>query len=128
MLRAKVTSGSYTANTNIPLTLNLSTNSKAVLSNDTILLKTTGIKDIKANVVFTPTVAGTVTLSLLANGTAISGAVYTTTVATDGTATFMINDAIKIVSNVSGSIANISLQLNASGTLVDGAVIVENLN
>ena len=128
MLRAKVTSGSYIANTNIPLTLNLSTNSKAILSNDTILLKTTGIKDIKANVVFTPTAAGTVTLSLLANGTAISGAVYTTTVATDGTATFMINDAIKIVNNTSGSVANISLQLNAVGTLVDGAVIVENLS
>ena len=128
MLRAKVTRGSYTANTNIPLTLNLSTNSKAVLSNDTILLKTTGIKDIKANVVFTPTTAGTVTLSLLANGTAISGAVYTTTVTTDSTATFIINDAIKIINNTSGSIANISIQLNAAGTLVDGAVIVENLS
>ena len=128
MLKAKVTGGAYTANTNIPLTLSLSTNSKTSLSNNTILLKTPGIKDIKANVVFTPTAAGTITLSLLANNTAVSGAVYTATVATDGTATFMINDAVRVINNSSGNIANISLQLNVDGTLVDGAVIVENLS
>ena len=128
MLRAKVTSGTYTANTNIPLTLSQSTNSKASLSNNTILLKTTGIKDIKANVVFTPTAAGTITLSLYANGTAISGAVYTETVADSGTATFIINDAVKVVNNLSGDVANISLQLDVAGTLVDGAVIVEHLS
>lgn len=128
MLRAKVTSGTYTANTNIPLILSQSTNSKASLSNNTILLKTTGIKDIKANIVFTPTAAGTVTLSLYANGTAISGAVYTETVADSGTATFIINDAVKVVNNLSGDVANISLQLDTAGTLVDGAVIVEHLS
>lgn len=128
MLRAKVTSGSYTASTNIPLTLLQSTNSKASLSNNTVLLRTSGIKNVKANVVFTPTSAGTITLSLLANGTAIDGAVYTETVADSGTATFIINDSLKIVNNLSGNIANVSLQLNASGTLVDGVVIVENLN
>ena len=128
MLRAKVTSGTYTANANIPLTLSQSTNSKASLSNNTILLKTTGIKDIKANVVFTPTAAGTVTLSLYANGTAIGGAVYTETVADSGTATFIINDAVKVVNNLSGDVANISLQLDAAGTLVDGAVVVEHLS
>ena len=97
-------------------------------SNNTILLKTTGIKDIKANVVFTPTAAGTITLSLYANGTAISGAVYTETVADSGTATFIINDAVKVVNNLSGDVANISLQLDVAGTLVDGAVIVEHLS
>ncbi len=128
MLRAKVTSGSYTASTNIPLTLLQSTNSKASLSNNTVLLRTSGIKNVKANVVFTPTSAGTITLSLLSNGTAIDGAVYTETVADSGTATFIINDSLKIVNNLSGNIANVSLQLNANGTLVDGVVIVENLN
>lgn len=129
MLRANVTTGSYTANANIPFTTNLSTNSTSVLnSNNTISLKTVGLKNIKANIVFTPTSAGTVSLILLSNGTAISGAIFTQTVADGGTATFIINDVVKVVRNYSSTIANISFQINVSGTLDGGSVIVEHVS
>lgn len=129
MLRANVTTGSYTANANIPFTTHLSTNSTSVLNfNNTISLKTVGLKNIKANIVFTPTSAGTVSLILLSNGTAIPGAIFTQTVADGGTATFIINDVVKVVRNYSSTIANISFQINVSGTLDGGSVIVEHIS
>lgn len=129
MLRAIVTTGTYTENSNIPLTANLSTNSKTTLNSDnTISLKTIGLKNIKANIVFTPTSVGTVSLILLSNGIAISNAIFTQTVADGGTATFTINDVVKVIQSSNTSVANISFQINVSGTLNGGTVIVEHVN
>lgn len=130
MLRALVTAGAYTANTNIPLTLDAATNNKATLITsgtdaNTIRLNTWGLEDIKANIVFTATAAGDVTAQLFADGVAVPGALATYTAAAAGTVTFNINDVLRVVPALYPEFANISVQINAAGTLVGGAVVAE---
>lgn len=92
------------------------------------MLKSTGFKNVKANVVFTPTSNGTVTLELYVNENSISSAVSTYTCDTTGdTITFNINDVIRVVLSVCGNVANLSVRINANGTLVGGTLIVEDV-
>lgn len=63
----------------------------AVLSGNGILLKGQGYFDVDASVTFTPTAAGTYTVTLFKDGVAVPGATQTITVAAAGTVWTMLH-------------------------------------
>lgn len=129
MLKALVGTGAYVANTNIPLSALIATNNKSILNQDnTISMRTTGIKDVKANISFTPGTAGTVNLRLFADGVAIPGAIFTAPGVTTSSITYIINNVVKVVNSYTDDIANISFQFDVDGTLSGGSVIVEHVS
>lgn len=128
MLRAIVTGGAYTANTDIPLQLNVATNGRAILRDNKIEFLYPGIQDIKATIPFTLTTAGTVSMQMYVNGNPYGVASTFTTSADDETVTFSISDVVRIFKAPSISLANISFRINADGTLPstnNGIVVVE---
>lgn len=133
MLRALVTGGAYTANTDIPLTLDVVTNTKARLNDNTIEFTTVGLQDVKANVPIAITGTGSVSMQMYANGVAIPGAIDTQNVETSGdTVTFHINDVVRVIRDyLTTNTANISFRITLGGTLPttgNGAIVVEYRN
>ena len=124
MIKTLLTAGSVVANTNVPLTLLVNTNSKTSLGTNAIVLNTTGLWDVKANIVFTATATGDVTARLFADGVAVSGALETTTVATGDDYTCHINDVVRTVPSIGGNVA-LTLQFDQAVTIVNGDFIVE---
>lgn len=128
MLRAIVTGGAYTANTDIPLQLNVATNGRAILRDNKIEFLYPGIQDIKATIPFSVTTAGTVSMQMYVNGVPY-GVATTFTKGTNGdNVTFSISDAIRVLRSPNASVANISFRINANGTFPstnNGVVVVE---
>lgn len=130
MIRTTTTPGAYVANTNIALALNKNTNNKAQLitsgtNANSINFVSTGLVDVKANVIFTPTAAGLTTMQLYADGAAVNGAAASITAEAGNTYTFNINDVISVTPAILPSVANISIKFNVAGTIVNGALIGE---
>ena len=74
---------------------------------------------IAADVVFTPTAAGAVTMQLYNNGVAVSGATATVQGTADEAATFNITKAIQVLCscNCVNNSANLSVSFSAAGTV-----------
>lgn len=125
MLKALVNPGAYTSG-NIPFTIYQNTNDKYALdtTDNTFDVKVAGLTEVKGNVIATATAAGVLSLQAYANGSAISGAVASATVAIGDTVTLNINDIIKTVYQANPVWANVSLQLSGACTLVGGDFIL----
>lgn len=124
MIKTLLTTGNVTANTNLPLTLNVNTNNKTMLGANAIRLLDGGLWDVKGNVSFTATTTGDVTLSLLADGVVVSGAIATITVATGDEYALTINDVVRTVPAFGGDV-QLALQFDQAVTITGGDMIVE---
>ena len=111
---------STAAGTAIPLGTTVGCN--AVLSGNGILLKGQGYFDVDASVTFTPTAAGTYTVTLFKDGVAVPGATQTITVAAAGTVSVNIPAIVRNQCCDSTS----TLTLVATSATVPATVTIDN--
>lgn len=124
MLKALVTPGAYTSG-NIPFTGYQNTNNKYDLNADnTFDIKVSGLTEIKANIVVTATAAGVLTLTALADGVPIPGAVTSQQTAIGSEYTLPINDIVKSVYQENSNWAKLSFQLSGACILGGGDMIL----
>lgn len=90
-----------------------------------IALNETAYYDVSANVTVTATAAGEISATLMVNGSPYPGAIATATATAAGTVVLPI-DAIVRVGCCDGT-KNLTLQLNAAGTVQNVAVSVERV-
>lgn len=124
MFKGKFTAGTYTSG-NLPITQTKNTNEVFELRDGEILIKKTGIVDVKANIVVT--VSGTTLISakLYGNGSEIGGAIYSVTPVDGSTYTLTINDAVLVESSSASGYAKLGIQLSRGATIVDGNLVCE---
>ncbi len=90
---------------------------------DGIILKGSGYYLINASITLTPEAAGTVTVNLLQDGTQVSGATGSETVAAAGTPTNISITSIVKLSCCGDAITNLSLELIGGNATVNNTAI-----
>lgn len=94
------------------------------LNGNGINLLETGYYDVKASVSYTPTAAGVVTATLLADGVAVPGAIASATAAAGDTVNLSI---VAMVKRCCASAGTLTLQVDAAGTLDNVAVVAQKV-
>ena len=95
------------------------------LNGNGINLLETGYYDVKASVSYTPTAAGVVTATLLADGVAVPGAIASATAAAAGDTVNL--SIVAIVKRCCPSAGTLTLQVAAAGTLDNVAVVAQKV-
>lgn len=128
----KGTVSGYTAieNTNIAFTPKIESNSKTgwKSTNNTIQIKKIGYFEVDAHLVMTGVSAGTITTSLMANGTSVAEAQsISMSTATTDSITVNVHDILKITQQVSNSFVELGLQLSSGATITSGLITVQEV-
>ena len=125
MFLGRVTGWTSVVGQYIPFQTVKNTNSKITNSNGLLSLRTGGLWDIDAALTLSG-VAGTVVVSVLADGVA-TGTTVTATTTAAGFVTVPIVDAIRTVLAQYPNVANVGLQIDTAGVTVSGTLRVENV-
>lgn len=110
--------------TDIPFETVINSNNKISNNNGLISLRKSGYWNVDAMVSVTG-VTGDVEAQLYADGVAVDGAVAVATLASGGSATLNISDAVRTVFSAYPDVANISVRLGTASASVDARIRVE---
>lgn len=124
MFLGNVSGWTSVVGTDIPFETVINSNNKISNNNGLISLRKSGYWNVDAMVSVTG-VTGDVEAQLYADGEAVDGAIAIATLASGGSATLNISDAVRTVFSAYPDVANISVRLGTASASVDARIRVE---
>lgn len=130
MYKGNILGVTASADTNIPFNTVIQSNNKVSYdsTNNSILIKNTGYYEADIHLVLTGIAVGDITVSLMANGTALTEAQAVETVsATTDSITVNLHDVFKINPYTVSNYSNLSVRLSGTCTVTNGVVTVKEI-
>lgn len=130
MYKGNILGVTASVDTNIPFNTVIQSNNKVSYdsTNKSILIKNTGYYEADIHLVITGVAVGDITVSLLANGTALTEAqAIETSSATTDSITINIHDVFKVNPYTVNEYANLSVQLSGACMITSGVVTVKEI-
>lgn len=124
MFLGNVSGWTSVVGTDIPFETVINSNNKISNNNGLISLRKSGYWNVDAMISVTG-VTGDVEAQLYADGVAVDGAIAIATLASGGSATLNISDAVRTVFSAYPDVANISVRLGTASASVDARIRVE---
>lgn len=128
LVAVNTTQTALTAGQKVPLgSTSIQTNQEARLNNGNLEIRKAGTFEVLANIVFTATAAGDVTVQMQAGGVNIPGATATATATAGGTVTLPIQGTVQTRQSTPGATVPISWTVSTAGTLVSATASVKRV-
>lgn len=130
MYKGNIIGVTASSDSNLPFNTVMQSNNKVSYDSNTnsILIKNTGYYEADIHLVLTGVAVGDITVSLMANGTALTEAqAIETSSATTDSITVDLHDVFKVNPYTMNNYANLSVQLSGACTVTSGVATVKEI-
>lgn len=130
MYKGNIIGVTASSDSNLPFNTVIQSNNKVSYDSSTnsILIKNTGYYEADIHLVLTGVAVGNITVSLIANGTALTEAqAIETSSATTDSITVDLHDVFKVNPYTMNNYANLSVQLSGACTVTSGVATVKEI-